>query len=309
MCAVSIVALAGIGAASIATPAGAAPPASGYWLLGGDGGVFSFNAPFFGSPASEPTKCPANTVDRGFAGGTCFSMAATPTGKGYWILNGDTGAIFTYGDAQLFGQPAGEFVGVPREFVPTGKAIVSTPDGKGYWVLEAGLSGTGTVLHYGDAGSFGDTTALAHASGTGFVGQPVGLAATPDGGGYWEVHSDGGVFAFGDAGYFGSMGGRKLAQPVVGMAPTPDGMGYWLVAADGGVFAFGDAVFAGSTGGMKLDAPVIGMAANPRGAGYWLGAADGGVFSFGGAPFEGSSGGIQLARPIVAIAARRLSIA
>ena len=27
----------------------------------------------------------------------------------------------------------------------------------------------------------------------------VGIAATPDGGGYWEVASDGGIFAFGDA--------------------------------------------------------------------------------------------------------------
>jgi len=36
-------------------------------------------------------------------------------------------------------------------------------------------------------------------------GQPlnkpiVGMAATPDGNGYWMVASDGGIFAFGDAG-------------------------------------------------------------------------------------------------------------
>ena len=37
----------------------------------------------------------------------------------------------------------------------------------------------------------------------------VGMAATPDGGGYWEVASDGGVFAFGDAGYYGSEGGQR----------------------------------------------------------------------------------------------------
>ncbi|MGO8860488.1 MAG: L,D-transpeptidase family protein [Acidimicrobiales bacterium] len=34
----------------------------------------------------------------------------------------------------------------------------------------------------------------------------VGLAATPDGGGYWLVASDGGVFSFGDARFFGSAG-------------------------------------------------------------------------------------------------------
>jgi hypothetical protein len=32
----------------------------------------------------------------------------------------------------------------------------------------------------------------------------VGMAATPDGKGYWEVASDGGVFTFGDAAFFGA---------------------------------------------------------------------------------------------------------
>jgi hypothetical protein len=44
----------------------------------------------------------------------------------------------------------------------------------------------------------------------------VGVSATPDGGGYWLVASDGGVFNFGDAGFFGSMGGKPLVAPVVG---------------------------------------------------------------------------------------------
>ena len=38
-------------------------------------------------------------------------------------------------------------------------------------------------------------------------------ALTEDGGGYWEVASDGGIFAFGDAGFYGSMGGRPLNEP------------------------------------------------------------------------------------------------
>jgi len=32
----------------------------------------------------------------------------------------------------------------------------------------------------------------------------VGISAAPDGKGYWEVASDGGIFAFGDAGHLGS---------------------------------------------------------------------------------------------------------
>jgi hypothetical protein len=88
------------------------------------------------------------------------------------------------------------------------------------------------------------------------------MGATPTGGGYWLVGSDGGVFAFGDAGFFGSTGAMKLNKPIVGLAPSPSGGGYWMVASDGGIFAFGDAAFFGSTG-MKLAQPVVGMAAIP----------------------------------------------
>jgi hypothetical protein len=44
------------------------------------------------------------------------------------------------------------------------------------------------------------------------------MAATTDGGGYWLIASDGGVFNYGDAGFFGSMGGTPLVEPVVGGA-------------------------------------------------------------------------------------------
>ena len=93
------------------------------------------------------------------------------------------------------------------------------------------------------------------------LNQPVvGMAATPDGGGYWLVASDGGVFAFGDAGFYGSTGGQPPQPARRGHGRHPDGGGYWLVASDGGVFAFGDAAFEGSTGGLALRRPVVGMA-------------------------------------------------
>ncbi len=129
----------------------------------------------------------------------------------------------------------------------------------------------------------------------------VGMAETPDGGGYWLVAADGGVFAFGDARFYGSTGGQRLNAPIVGMASTPDGQGYWLVAADGGVFSFGDAPFAGSMGGRPLNAPVVGVAAADAG-GYWLVASDGGVFNFGDAAFIGSMGGQHLNAPVTGIA-------
>ena len=131
----------------------------------------------------------------------------------------------------------------------------------------------------------------------------VGMASTPDGNGYWNVASDGGIFTFGDATFYGSTGSIHLNQPIVGMASTPDGGGYWLVASDGGIFAFGDAAFLGSTGNIHLNRPVVGMAATPDGRGYWLVASDGGVFSFGDAAFHGSTGSIHLNQPIVGMAA------
>jgi N-acetylmuramoyl-L-alanine amidase len=148
---------------------------------------------------------------------------------------------------------------------------------------------------------FGGAT-LGPTSVSGANSPVVGIAATPDGKGYWLVASDGGVFTFGDAGFFGSEGGHQLNQPIVGMAGTPDGKGYWLVAADGGIFTFGDAAFYGSTGAIQLDRPIVGMAGTPDGKGYWLVAADGGIFTFGDAAFYGSTGAIQLDRPIVGMA-------
>jgi len=130
-----------------------------------------------------------------------------------------------------------------------------------------------------------------------------GMTPTPDGGGYWLVGADGGVFAYGDATFFGSMGGQPLNQPIVGMAATPDGGGYWLVAADGGIFSFGNATFHGSTGSLRLNRPIVGMAATADGGGYWFVAADGGIFAYGDAAFFGSMGGQPLNQPVVGMAA------
>jgi hypothetical protein len=129
----------------------------------------------------------------------------------------------------------------------------------------------------------------------------VAIAATPDGGGYWEVASDGGIFAFGDAHYYGSMGGTPLNKPIVGITATPDGGGYWEVASDGGIFAFGDANYYGSMGGKPLNKPIVGIAVTHDGGGYWEVASDGGIFTFGDATFYGSMGGVHLNKPVVAM--------
>ena len=138
--------------------------------------------------------------------------------------------------------------------------------------------------------------------GAGLMSPAVGMASTPDGGGYWLAASDGGVFSFGDAAFYDSMAGQSLSAPVVGIAATPDGRGYWLVASDGGIFAFGDAGFYGSMGGRPLASPVVDIAPTSDGRGYWEVASDGGLFAFGDAGFFGSMGGHALNQPVVAMA-------
>jgi hypothetical protein len=162
--------------------------------------------------------------------------------------------------------------------------IVPTDPQDGYYVFG----------QQGEITGFGNDSYLAYLDGAQYynLNAPiVGMAPTPDGGGYWMVGSDGGVFASGDAGFYGSTGNLQLNQPVVGMAATPDGKGYWFVASDGGIFAYGDAGFYGSTGSIVLNQPIVGMAAAPDGNGYWFVASDGGVFNYGSAGFAGSLGG------------------
>jgi hypothetical protein len=68
------------------------------------------------------------------------------------------------------------------------------------------------VFSFGDAVFYGSTGSLT-------LNKPVvGMAASPDGGGYYLDASDGGVFAFPDATFYGSAGGTPLNKPVVGMS-------------------------------------------------------------------------------------------
>ena len=139
-------------------------------------------------------------------------MAATPDGKGYWLVAAD-GGVFSFGDAQFYGSTGSMSLNKPVV------GMTATPDGRGYWMVAS----DGGIFSFGDAGFHGSE------GGTPLNEPIVGMAATPSGGGYWMVASDGGIFSFGDARFYGSEGGTQLSAPVVGMAATPSGDGYWIV--------------------------------------------------------------------------------
>jgi len=139
-------------------------------------------------------------------------MAASPSGRGYWLVAAD-GGVFAFGDAGFFGSTGGVRLSEPIV------GMAASPSGRGYWLVAA----DGGVFAFGDAGFFGSTGGVR-------LSEPiVGMAASPSGRGYWLVAADGGVFTFGDAGFFGSAAGTTLSQPVIGIARSRDGRGYWLV--------------------------------------------------------------------------------
>jgi hypothetical protein len=301
---VGVVAVTAIGPMPSTSAVVLAPMAStqrGYWLLAGDGGVFTFGPPFFGSAAANSDNC-AQPMG---APPMCSLIVPTPDRGGYWIVNPlGGGKVLAFGDAADLGQPSDAYANTFSFMQPGLVGLLPSPTGHGYLAIE---SNGDIVITEGDAMAHG--TPPAEPQCTYFGPNPcpfslyVGGASTPSGQGYWVVNSDGAVFAFGDAGFFGSVANLHLNAPITAMVATADGGGYWLLGGDGGIFTFGDAKFFGSTGNLRLNAPIVGMAATPTGDGYWLVGTDGGVFSFGDAKFFGSTGNLHLNQPVAAIAA------
>ena len=74
---------------------------NGYWIVGGDGGVFAFGgAPFDGSTGGKALAAPV------------VGMAATPSGNGYWLVASD-GGLFSFGGAGFHGSIGGTHFNAP----------------------------------------------------------------------------------------------------------------------------------------------------------------------------------------------------
>jgi hypothetical protein len=172
------------------------PPSADQGLVvsGSDGGVFALgDAGFHGSLGAVHLDAPI------------VGSAATPDGRGYWLVAAD-GGVFAFGDAQFAGSLGAIHLDAPIV------GMAPTPDGRGYWLVAA----DGGVFTFGDADFDGSVPAL----GVVPAAPIVGVAPTPDGGGYWLVGRDGGIYAFGDADFVGSLSRLPMAAPVTGVAAT-----------------------------------------------------------------------------------------
>ena len=255
----------------------------GYWLVGSDGGIFSFgSAQFYGSAGSLKLQRPV------------VGIVPTKDDGGYW-LDASDGGIFAYGDTQFYGSipglglhPAGS--GLPNSLDAPIVGMVPSNDDGGYFMVAS----DGGVFAFGDAHFAGSCPGIGGCSG-------AAVAVMPDasGNGYWLVTRTGSVYTFGDAGYYGAPG--NTGSPVTSAVRTPDGGGYWILTANGTVYNYGDAGnygdAAGAFGGFN---PATAIFTTTDGNGYWITSANGTVDQYGDAPNDGDMSGTNLNGSIIA---------
>jgi hypothetical protein len=243
----------------------------GYWLVGSDGGIFSFgSAAFHGSTGSTPLQRPV------------MAITPTSTGNGYWLVASD-GGIFSFGDSTYYGSlpglgfhPAGS--GLPQSLNAPIVGMVPTFTGHGYFMVAS----DGGVFAFGDAKFEGSCPGIG-----GCAGRAVAVMPDSTGKGYWLVTNVGGVYAFGDASFYGTPPAGSV--PVVGAVATSDGHGYWLLYANGVVSNFGDAVNYGApVGYVNGFNPATTIFPTLDNKGYWVASARGDVFAYGDSPYLGS---------------------
>jgi hypothetical protein len=258
------------------------PPPHGYWLVGSDGGIFTFgSAHFYGSTGSLVLQRPV------------VGMVPTADRDGYW-LDASDGGVFAYGDTQFYGsipglglRPAGS--GPPNSLDAPIVGMVPSNDDNGYFMVAS----DGGVFAFGDAHFAGSCPGIGGCSGK-------AVAVMPDhsGNGYWLVTSTGSVYTFGDAPYFGAPGHGTVTSAVA----TPDGRGYWVLLNNGEVFAYGSAANDGAPASSNFNVfnPAAAIFATSDGGGYWVASATGAVFNYGDAPSDGGMAGTHLNGSIIA---------
>ena len=96
-------------------------------------------------------------------------MAATATGKGYWLVASD-GGVFCFGDAHFRGSTVD--IALNRPIV----GMAATPSGKGYWFVAA----DGGISAFGDARFLGSGANRVHAGDAHRYRRPPGRSRLLD---------------------------------------------------------------------------------------------------------------------------------
>jgi hypothetical protein len=170
------------------------PDGSGYWLFSSLGRGVAFGVPQIGDVRSLQLL------------GEIVAAAATPTGRGAWLLGSD-GGVFALGDAPFRGSVP-ETIPIDQLVRPL-TGIAASPQGGGYWLFAE----DGGVFAFG-APFRGSLPAIVPVEA---LEGPV-IGGVPFGNGYALVGSDGGAFVFADRPFLGSLGGQPLPAPIVSLA-------------------------------------------------------------------------------------------
>ena len=142
------------------------PDGHGYWIVGTDGGVFTFgDAGFYGSlPGINVTPSPARVADsvafHAYASSQDVFLAPTPDAGGYWVVD-SAGDVYGFGDAGFYGSLPGRLSSLAKTSahdVVTGHqatvpvtGFAPTADGRGYWMVAT----DGSLYTFGDAPNYG----------------------------------------------------------------------------------------------------------------------------------------------------------
>lgn len=183
------------------------PSGQGYFLLGGDGGIYVFgDAPYHGSiqgivdgihgvgfPASEWLQAPI------------VGIAATTSGGGYWLVASD-GGMFGFGDAGYFGSVPQVLPGVTLNSPIVGLV----PQDEGYLLVaeDGGIFNFGSSVFHGSVPEIDGSVAL----------QPWrvirAVTVAPDRSGYSMLGRDGVIWPFGSlAEMLGAFGQADVSFP------------------------------------------------------------------------------------------------
>lgn len=191
------------------------PDHGGYWLVGLDGGVFTYgDAPFYGSiPGSG-----------GSGGPQTVALVPDASTGGYWEVDAD-GGVFSY-HATYHGSLPGIGVG-------TLAVVDAGPYGTDGYCM---LWNTGRVDCFLSNGSHIEPVGPVESSQAAYTDPVVSMSIT-SGGGIWTVSRRGVVRNYGNASYEGELYPTVPTGPIMSISGWSTN-GYRFVGADGGTFDY-----------------------------------------------------------------------